>query len=81
MSYHNKHLSIGTPRKALKNLMSHIIPELVLPDAELELSITADNTNINIREFIAYLDFFDHTYGRLCSHNLRSYAQKKILSW
>lgn len=69
--------AIRTPTRALNRLRSALIPADVSSDAVIELTIRIDQTRLNIREFTAYLDFIDRTYGRLTPAGLTSYAHKR----
>ncbi len=46
-------------------------------EALVELIITIEDSNINIREFAAYLAFIDRVYGKLSPKGLRSYSHQE----
>jgi hypothetical protein len=69
--------AIRTPTRALNRLRNALVPVDVPSDAVIEIIIRIDQTHLNIREFTAYLDFIDRTYGRLTPEGLTSYAHKR----
>ena len=63
------------PRTTLTRLREAVIPENTPSDASIQLIITMNDSNVNIRGFSAYLTLIDRTYGRLDPKGLASYAQ------
>jgi hypothetical protein len=54
------------------------LPNMSSPEEALvELIITIEDSNINIREFAAYLAFIDRVYGKLSPKGLRSYSHQE----
>ncbi|MDQ3323042.1 MAG: hypothetical protein M3525_11540 [Acidobacteriota bacterium] len=43
----------------------------------IELSISINDENVNLKDFTAYLSLIDRLYGRLSPTGLRSYALRK----
>jgi len=67
-------LPVKVPRRALADIAHSFIPEDTSYEATVELVITIEDSNINVREFAAYLSLIDRVYGRLSSKGLHSYA-------
>jgi len=68
-------LSLPRPRTTLARLRGAIIPEDAPSDASIRLIIKVNDSDVNIREFSAYLNLIDKTYGRLSPQGLASYSQ------
>lgn len=49
----------------------------VSSNASLQLVVTMDDSNVNVREFAACLAFMDEVYGRLTHRSLDSYVQRR----
>lgn len=64
------------PRRALSDLRRLFIPENAPLDSSLCLSIIIDNSEVNVREFAAYLDIIDITYGRLTQIGINAYSMR-----
>jgi len=62
---------------ALWDLAHSYLPQDLSTDATLELIISIDDENINVRELSAYLSLIDRIYGRLSPKGLNSYAHKE----
>jgi len=68
-------LSLPRPRSTLARLTRAVIPEEAPRDASIQLVIIMNDSDVNIREFSAYLSLIDKTYGRLSPQGLASYSQ------
>ena len=68
-------LSLPRPRRTLARLRGTVIPEDAPSDASIQLIIMMNDSDVNIREFSAYLSVIDKTYGRLSPQGLASYSQ------
>lgn len=77
MPFESQVPALRSPRRALAELRQAVIPPDTPPDAVAELVIKIDQDDINMREFAAYLNFIDRTYGRLTPEGLFSYAQRR----
>ena len=67
--------SLPRPRATLAQLRGAVIPEDAPRDASIQLIIRMNDSDVNIREFGAYLGLIDRTYGRLSHQGLASYSQ------
>jgi hypothetical protein len=70
-------LPARTPRKTLSALREVFVPKGTSPSSSIELVVTIDDTEINVREFAAYLAFIDEVYGRLTHGRLDSYVRRR----
>lgn len=52
------------------------LPAKLSPDSQLQLVITIEEEDINVRELASYFTFVDKIYGRLTPNGLASYAQR-----
>ena len=68
-------LPLPRPRATLAQLRGAVIPEDAPRDASIQLIIVMNDSDVNIREFGAYLGLIDRTYGRLSHKGLASYSQ------
>jgi hypothetical protein len=59
----------------LARLTRAVIPEDAPRDASIQLVIKMNESDVNLREFSAYLSLIDRTYGRLSPQGLASYSQ------
>jgi hypothetical protein len=67
-------LPVKASRFALDDIARSFIPEDASYKETVELVITIEDGNINVREFAAYLSLVDRVYGRLSPRGLNSYA-------
>jgi hypothetical protein len=72
-------LPIKVPNTALHELVSLFAPPDTLAGSTLELVITIEDTNINAREFAAYLSLMDRVYGRVSRGGIRSYSLTRYM--
>lgn len=64
------------PDQAFQKIKEAILLRDLPPDGILQLVITIEEANINVRELASYFNFIDKIYGRLTPSGLASYAQK-----
>lgn len=69
-------LPIKVRSKAIKELTSLILPEKVEEGSIIELVLTIEDKDLNLREFAGYLSVIDGFYGRLQPEGFYSYAHK-----
>jgi hypothetical protein len=67
-------LPIKIPNSTLHDIASSFLSPDVSPDSIIELVVTVEDTNINVREFAAYLSLMDGIYGRASRGDFRSYS-------
>ena len=72
-----KYLITSVPHISIKELTNLLIPRDTPSEAVVELIISIQCKNINIREFGNYLVFIDKLYGRMYSKGIYSYAHKR----
>ncbi len=65
------------PKDLLEKVTLLIIPDTAPSEAQIELSIMIDESDLRIRDLVAFLELIDRTYGRLSPQGLRSYAHKR----
>ncbi|HEX9654150.1 MAG TPA: hypothetical protein VGA99_10590 [bacterium] len=70
-------LPIFFPRKALQDLTEILVPKDVPPDSTLELTLSIEDQNVNVREFGAFLSFVDRVYGRLSPEGIYRYSHNE----
>jgi hypothetical protein len=70
-------LPIKTPKKALAEVWSSLIPDNAEEGSIIELSIRIIDQNIPIRDLSAFLEFIDRIYGRLSPEGLQSYSRRQ----
>ena len=68
-------LQLYIPRSASKELIALYSSEQNQPGDVVQLRIIIDESNISLRDFAAYLNLIDRTYGRLSPNGIYSYAQ------
>lgn len=67
-------MPVKVSRFALDDIAYSFIPEGTSHEETVDLVITIEDTNVNVREFAAYLSLIDRVYGRLSPKGLNSYA-------
>lgn len=67
-------LPIRVSSSTLHDLASLFVSPDVSEESILELVIALKDTNINVREFAAYLSLMDRLYGRVSKGTFRSYS-------
>ena len=72
-----EYLPIDVPLSAVRDFVNPLLSPEGQIDSEIELVISIDDTNINIREFGAYLSLVDRIYGRLQPEGLYSYSHRR----
>ena len=70
-------LSLPRPQTALTQLRELAIPADAPRDSVVQLIISVDDSAVNVREFSAYLNFIDRTYGRLTQGTLTRYSRRR----
>jgi len=68
-------LELYISRLASRELVALFVSEENQPDDRVQLRIIIDESNISLRDFAAYLNLIDRTYGRLSTNGIYSYAQ------
>ena len=63
------------PHLAAKELVALYVSEENQPSDKVQLKIIIDESNLSLRDFAAYLNLIDRTYGRLSPDGIYSYAQ------
>ncbi len=63
------------PRLATKELVALYISKESQPNNKVQLRVVVDESNLSLRDFAAYLNLVDRTYGRLSPEGIYSYAQ------
>lgn len=72
-----EYLPIDVPQSAVRDLVNQIISPEEQISSEIELAISIDDKNVNVREFGAYLSLLDRIYGRLQQKGIYSYSHRR----
>lgn len=72
-----EYLPVRVPKIALEELTHLIAPEHLEANSIIELVVSIQGENLNIREFGAYLSFIDRVYGRLSQEGIHAYVHNE----
>ncbi len=70
-------ITYNLPRKTSKEIVNLFIPDDTPSNAKIEICFKIEDTNINIREFGAFLSYLDYLYGRFHKTGIYSYAHNR----